>query len=96
MVLASVLRGRGVPQLLRPGGGTAREEVVAALGAGFQEYERERVRRSLPITVRSFGMGALLQLPLPPVVAARDAFVERFFSPAHFLDHATFDCGRLD
>jgi hypothetical protein len=41
-------------------------------------------------------MGALLQLPLPPVVAARDVFVERLFNPSHFLDHAAFDCGRLN
>lgn len=52
-------------------------------------------RRCLPLTVRSFAMGALLQLPLAPVVAVRDAFVSQRFSPAHFLDHAAFDCGTL-
>lgn len=36
------------------------------------------------------------QSALPPVVLARDLFVERAFSPAHFLDHAAYDCGRLE
>jgi hypothetical protein len=41
-------------------------------------------------------MGALLQAPLPPVALARDVYVQHAFSPAHFLDHAAFDCGRLE
>lgn len=38
----------------------------------------------------------LLQSSFPPLVLARDTFVQRAFSPAHFLDHAAYDCGRLD
>lgn len=30
------------------------------------------------------------------VCAVRNLFVEKGFSPAHFLDHAAFDCGTLD
>ena len=37
-----------------------------------------------------------LQAPLPPVALARDLFVQYAFSPAHFLDHAAYDCGRLE
>lgn len=36
------------------------------------------------------------QSDLPPLVLARDLFVQRAFSPAHFLDHAAYDCGRLE
>lgn len=35
------------------------------------------------------------QSDLPPLVLARDLFVQHAFSPAHFLDHAAYDCGRL-
>lgn len=103
VVLARLLQDAGVPQQVQQAqqqgggkGGLARETLVGAISSVFGEYERQRALRCLPITVRSFGMGALLQLPLPPVVATRDLFVERLFSPSHFLDHATFDCGRLD
>jgi len=71
------------------------EERCAALAAAFKKYEIERVRRCLPLTVRSYAMGALLQLGQPPVVAVRDAFVEKVFNPSHFLDHAMYDCGTL-
>ncbi len=29
------------------------------------------------------------------VLAVRDLFVSTLFSPSHFLDHTTFDCGTL-
>lgn len=32
---------------------------------------------------------------LPQVTLLRDEVVANFFSPAHFLDHTSFDCGRL-
>ena len=35
------------------------------------------------------------QSDLLPLVLARDLFVQHAFSPAHFLDHAAYDCGRL-
>ena len=66
-----------------------------AFQRAFLEYEQQRASRCLPLTVRSHLMGAALQLPWPPVVAARDAFVSTAFNPAHFLDHASFDCGSL-
>jgi 2-polyprenyl-6-methoxyphenol hydroxylase-like FAD-dependent oxidoreductase len=70
------------------GGGAA-----AAAEVALRRYEGERWRRCLPLTVRAWAFGAALQLPFPPVNAARDAFIERAFSPAHFLDHTTYDCG---
>lgn len=72
-----------------PGAGSA----AGALAAALRRYESERVRRCLPLTLRSWAFGFALQLPYPPVTAARDLFVERAFSPAHFLDHAAYDCG---
>ncbi|KAL4852987.1 Monooxygenase 2 [Chlorella vulgaris] len=76
--------------------GRAAAVAAAAVQSAFGQYERERMQRCLPLTIRSYVMGALLQAPLPPVALARDLFVQHAFSPAHFLDHATFDCGRLE
>lgn len=30
------------------------------------------------------------------VCAVRNVFVQKAFSPAHFLDHTQFDCGKLE
>lgn len=69
-----------------------REAAHTAVQAAFRRYEALRLQRCLPLTVRSWAMGQLLQLQLPPVVFARDAFVQYLFSPAHFLEHATYNC----
>jgi 2-polyprenyl-6-methoxyphenol hydroxylase-like FAD-dependent oxidoreductase len=88
VILAQAVQKSGAVQL----SGTARRH---ALEAAFIEYEKLRTQRCLPLTVRSNLMGAALQLPLPPVILARDWFVANLFNPGHFLDHATFDCGKL-
>ncbi len=88
VVLAQAIQKSGAVQL----SGTARRH---ALESAFVEYEKLRTKRCLPLTVRSNLMGAALQLPLPPVILARDWFVANLFNPGHFLDHATFDCGKL-
>lgn len=102
LVLGRCLQQRCVPALaaaLGSGGGGSSQQTAAAAAAAVRaavgEYEQERTKRCLPLTVRSHVMGALLQAPLPPLSLARDLFVERAFSPAHFLDHAAYDCGRL-
>lgn len=88
VVVARLLQAAGVPELT----GGKRTQAMAAV---FREYEAQRARRCLPLTVRAYAMGALLQLPLAPVVAARDAIVSTAFNHGHFLDHAAFDCGKL-
>ena len=65
------------------------------LPGALRRYESQRARRCLPLVLRSHAMGAALQLPAAGVCAVRDAFVERAFSPAHFLDHTAFDCGSV-
>jgi len=65
------------------------------LPGALRRYESQRARRCLPLVLRSHAMGAALQLPAAGVCAVRDAFVERVFSPAHFLDHTAFDCGSV-
>jgi 2-polyprenyl-6-methoxyphenol hydroxylase-like FAD-dependent oxidoreductase len=97
VVLARALRDAGVPAMMagERGGGGGGEALDAALRGAFGAYERARALRCLPLTVRARGMGFALQLPLPPVVAARDAFVANLFNASHFLDHAAFDCGAL-
>ncbi|KAL4520459.1 hypothetical protein Ndes2526A_g05024 [Nannochloris sp. 'desiccata'] len=88
VILAQVVQKSGAVNL----SGTTRRQ---ALENAFIEYEKVRTKRCLPLTVRSNLMGAALQLPLPPVLLARDWFVANVFNPGHFLDHATFDCGKL-
>lgn len=85
--LAAVLRGDG--------SGQQRQVAAEAVRGALRRYERERAVRCLPLTVRSHLMGAALQAPIPPLAFARDLFVQNAFNPAHFLDHATYDCGRL-
>jgi 2-polyprenyl-6-methoxyphenol hydroxylase-like FAD-dependent oxidoreductase len=63
---------------------------LRALEASLRRFERERSLRCAPLTVRSGLMGMALQVPLPPVCAARDLLVASpLFAPvqAHFLDH---------
>lgn len=38
----------------------------------------------------------VLQCGWVQVCAVRNLFVQKAFSPAHFLDHATFNCGSLE
>lgn len=70
--------------------------IASLLSDAFNSYENMRLRRCLPLTWRSRVFGSILQLPIPQVSMARDSFVEHLFNPGHFLDHATFDCGRLE
>lgn len=72
------------------------EGISRRIAQSFRSYEHKRLKRCLPLTWRSRVIGALLQLPLPPVAMARDGFIENLFNPEHFLDHASFDCGTLD
>jgi 2-polyprenyl-6-methoxyphenol hydroxylase-like FAD-dependent oxidoreductase len=68
---------------------------TADLQSALEAYERARARRCLPLTIRSRGMGVILQSALPPVVLLRDAVISRFLDPGHFFDHALFDVGPL-
>jgi hypothetical protein len=77
------------------GGASAEARLAAALPPALREFERRRAARCLPLTLRSNAMGALLQIGLPPVVAARDLYTSTLFSPSHFLDHTEFDAGPL-
>lgn len=77
------------------GGAAASSSDAGALAGALRVYERERVARTLPLTVRAFMFGAVLQLPYAPVVAARNLFLEKGFKPGSFLDHTRFDVGSL-
>jgi 2-polyprenyl-6-methoxyphenol hydroxylase-like FAD-dependent oxidoreductase len=68
---------------------------TADLQAALVVYERARARRCLPLTIRSRGMGVVLQSALPPVVFLRDVAISRFLEPGHFFDHTLFDVGPL-
>ncbi len=46
----------------------------AAIEGALRAYEQERKARTTVLTVRSHVIGALLQIPLPPVSAARRLF----------------------
>ncbi|KAL4450754.1 hypothetical protein ABPG77_001110 [Micractinium sp. CCAP 211/92] len=99
LVLARCLQQEGVPAAaaaLQDGGGgqERRQQAADAVRGALRRYEAQRAKRCLPLTVRSHLMGAALQAPFPPVALARDLVVQYAFSPAHFLDHATYDCTR--
>ena len=63
-------------------------EVAEALRA----YEKERLGRCFPLTVRANVMGSLLQIDNPLVCSVRDQVIQRLFNPASFLDHTQYDC----
>ncbi|KAF6258828.1 hypothetical protein COO60DRAFT_1638915 [Scenedesmus sp. NREL 46B-D3] len=88
-----VVLGRQLAPLMKASGSSSFD--AAAVAAVLRHCEAERAARCLPLTVRSWAFGAALQLPFPPVLAARDFVMERLFSPSHFLDHTQYDCGRL-
>ena len=67
----------------------------ADMRQALQKYEAARLKRCLPIAVRSRGMGAVLQSGLPPVVFTRDNVVKSLLDVSHFFDHTLFDCGLL-
>ena len=66
-------------------------EGLATCEKSLRAYERERLKRTMPLTVRANLMGQALQISNPLVCAVRDAVIERVFSPAHFLDHTLYD-----
>lgn len=93
VVLARELKAAADDAAAAGGGSGSGAAAAAAREAALRRYEAERRRRCLPLAARSWAFGFLLQLPYAPVTAARDAFMERAFSPAHFLDHTAYDCG---
>ncbi|KAL2651564.1 hypothetical protein R1flu_019692 [Riccia fluitans] len=62
----------------------------------LEEYAAERNRRTLPLTVRAFVMGSLLQISFPPVVFVRDKIaIPKMVNPNYFLGHTLYDAGQL-
>jgi hypothetical protein len=66
VVLARMLRDAGGAGLRTgsSGGGGAQLEGL------LREFEQQRIKRCLPLTLRSWAFGFALQLPYPPVRAA--------------------------
>jgi hypothetical protein len=64
VVLARMLRDAGRAGLLGTGAG-------AQLAPVLRDFEQQRIRRCLPLTVRSWAFGFALQLPYPPVRGAK-------------------------
>ena len=65
------------------------------------QKKHEAVQNAVECVVSRFDMQKMWQLTnalvfLVQICAVRNIFVEKAFSPAHFLDHTEFDCGRLD
>ncbi|CAL5223561.1 g6095 [Coccomyxa viridis] len=91
IVLARTLRdalgGSGSPSL--------KQQTLVKVDEALRNFERERTRRKLKISVKSNLMGAALQIPFAPVVAARNYAVENILSTKGVLDHAMYDCGTL-
>ena len=96
-----VVLAQAVAGALRSSGSSSSGQIdwstqqMTAVAAALRDFEQQRGKRCLPLVVRSWAFGFALQNPLPPVCAARDWFIGNAFSPAHFLDHTAFDCGKL-
>ncbi|MEW5319752.1 MAG: hypothetical protein WDW38_010884 [Sanguina aurantia] len=93
----SVVLARTIAQTCRGDAWTSMggEARAAALSASLRSYEQERATRCLPVTVRSNLIGFAFQMDNPLVCQARNTFVKKLFSPVHFLDHTSYDCGKL-
>ena len=63
-----VVLARALQQLLRSSGGGGGGGVTAtAVEGALRQYEADRRKRVLPLTLRSHAFGRLLQLSFPPV-----------------------------
>ena len=89
---AALEDGIVLAQCLKP---VWQSESPTDLEAALATYEKQRAARCTPLTARARGMGAVLQSPLPPVVAARDFAISRLLDPSSFFDHTLFDVGEL-
>lgn len=68
----------------------------AKIAQVLEEFDKERIWRTAPLTVRSYAMGAALQIPYAPICFLRDKVaLPIVLKTDHFLDHALFDCGSL-
>ena len=54
----------------REGGGAIKGVSSAALQATLREYEQARLRRALPIVLKSYVVGQVLRIESPPVSPA--------------------------
>jgi len=65
------------------------------VAAALRDYEVERSKRCLPLTIRANLFGAALQIPYPPVPTIRNLVIQKRLNPGPFLDHTLYDCGVL-
>ncbi|BDA48885.1 Monooxygenase 2 [Coccomyxa sp. Obi] len=95
----AVVLARALRDAMQPAASTSAADVSTmtstAVQAALRDYEIERSRRVLKISVRSNLMGTVLQIPFAPVVAARNFAVRNFLPVKDFLNHASYDCGTL-
>ncbi|KAI5058155.1 hypothetical protein GOP47_0026325 [Adiantum capillus-veneris] len=61
----------------------------------LKSYTEERWPRMLPMAVRSYVTGALLQLDSEIVCSVRNKLLPRLVKVDRFLDHTYYDCGTL-
>ncbi|MCO5596814.1 hypothetical protein L7F22_050884 [Adiantum nelumboides] len=62
----------------------------------LKSYTEERWGRVLPISIRSYITGVLLQLDSKFVCSLRNKLLPKVFKPERFVDHTFFDCGALE
>ena len=66
------------------------------IGMVLRAYEKERIKRCLPLTIKANLFGYLLTLPSAAVSYIRDTFISSsFFSPMQILRHSLYNCGTL-
>ena len=59
-------------------------------------YTRERRQRMLPIGIRSYAIGSLLQIDNNLFCYARNLLIPKIINADAYLNHTFYDCGSLD
>lgn len=75
--------------------GADTSQKMKIIEAALQSYTNERRHRMLPMAVRSYIIGAVLQVDFELVCLARDKLLPKLLKLERFIDHTFYDCGKL-
>jgi 2-polyprenyl-6-methoxyphenol hydroxylase-like FAD-dependent oxidoreductase len=68
---------------------------MEAVEQALQAYTAERSRRMLPIGIRSYAIGSLLQNDINLFCSARNWLLPKVVNVEGFVNHTFYDCGSL-
>ena len=73
-----------------------RQHEMDKLEQALEFYTRERRQRMLPIAIRSYAIGNLLQNDNKFFCHARNLLIPKLINANAYLNHTFYDCGSLD